>query len=121
MEALLDMSKLEDGKVELPKPQLTKLHLSRGVLGGKLIGVSAGLKEADHLLGELTGALLRDGAKLAYGGDFLPDGTLDQIVRAAQHEPDDLFNRSDKRIRNYLGIPSYFGDRLRVRRRFIRT
>jgi hypothetical protein len=110
MEALLDMSKLDHGKIKLPEPQLTKLHLSRGVLGGKLVGVSAGLKEADHLLGELTGALLRDGARLAYGGDFAPDGTLDQIIRAAKRVPDDLLNSSDKRIRNYLGIPSYFGD-----------
>jgi hypothetical protein len=118
MEALLDMSKLDDGKVELPEPQLRKLHLSRGVLDGKLVGVSAGLKEvgvsaglkeADHLLGKLTGALLRDGAKLAYGGDFAPDGTLDQILRAAKGVPDDLFDSTDKRIRNYLGIPSYLG------------
>jgi hypothetical protein len=110
MEALLDMSKLDHGKVELPEPQLTKLHLSRGVLDGKLVGVSAGLKEGNHLLGQLTGALLRDGAKLAYGGDFAPDGTLDQIVQAAQRVPDDLFDSSDERICNYLGFPSYLGD-----------
>lgn len=110
MEALLDMSKMDEGTLKLPDTQLRKLHLSRGELDGKLIGVSAGLNDGDEssarLLDELTQALLRDGAKVAYGGDFEPGGTLHLIADAAQgvpkHEGD-----VEKLICNYLGFPSF--------------
>jgi hypothetical protein len=108
MEALIEMSMLKDGEIQIPKTDLTTLHLSRGVLDGKLIGISAGLKQdmVGDLLAEITDALLRDGAKLAYGGDFEEDGTLHKIVQAAQDAPADLFDRDKNRIRNYLGFPS---------------
>ena len=111
MEALVEMSTREEGKVEIqiPNNELTAIHVGRGALDGKLIGISAGL-EADksgELLGQITGALLREGAKLAYGGDFQPDGTLHKIIDAAKAVPPDFFDRKDKRVRNYLGFPSF--------------
>lgn len=111
MEALVEMSTREDGNIEIqiPNNELTAIHVGRGALDGKLIGISAGL-EADksgELLSQITAALLREGAKLAYGGDFQPNGTLHRIIEAAEAAPADFFNRNDKRIRNYLGFPSF--------------
>jgi hypothetical protein len=113
MEALLDMCRFGNHKVlskeQLPDNDLRKLHLSRGLLDGKTIGISAGQRdeEASDLLYKLTDTLLRSGATLAYGGDFIPEGTLHSLVRAARAVPDELVNRPDKRIRNYLGYPSF--------------
>lgn len=113
MQALLDMSILIEAKppsfVQLPDNDLRKLHLSRGLLDGKIIGISAGQTDsmADSFLKELVDKLLHNGATLAYGGDFVPEGTLPMVVRAAARVPDELLERSDKRIRNYLAYPSF--------------
>lgn len=113
MSALLDTSRLKSGESleegNLPGCDLRRLHISRGPLDGKVIGISAGLRDEDSrdLLKELTRVLLGSGATLAYGGDFIPKGTLDDLVTAARSVPDDLIERSDLRIRNYLGFPSF--------------
>lgn len=85
-------------------------HLSRGILDGRVVGISAGRDGASSkaLLPELTRELLRHGATLAYGGDFVPKGTL-ELIRTAVHEaPEELVKRDDKRVRNYLGFPVYW-------------
>lgn len=113
MSALLDTSRLKAGEsleeVNLPGNELRRLHISRGPLDGKMIGISAGLRDeySRDLLRELTRVLLGSGATLAYGGDFIPKGTLDDLVSAARSVPDDLIERNDLRIRNYLGFPSF--------------
>lgn len=109
MEALVEMStQNKNGEIRIPNIDLTRLHVGRGALDGKLIGISAGL-EADKsgdLLKQITETLLLDGAQLAYGGDFQPNGTLHKIVEAAAKIPSDFFQRKDKLILNYLGFPS---------------
>jgi hypothetical protein len=113
MQALLDMSCLgsrgEFGEQDLPDNDLRRLHLSRGPLDGKLIGISAGPEEneAAELLKDLTDKLLRSGATLAYGGDFTPTGTLTNLLKAMRSLPEELVTRLDKRVRNYLGFPTY--------------
>jgi len=113
LEALIETSRLEKGvtleETSLPDMELRRLHVSRGPLDGKVIGVSAGLYEKNTwpLLAELTRALLGCGATIAYGGDFIPGGTLEQVVSAADQVPDDIVQRADIRLRNYLGYPSY--------------
>jgi SLOG cluster2/AAA domain len=113
IEALLDMSSLRpartDAMVELPKDELKKLHLSRGPLDGKIIGISAGQEDSDAegLLKDLADKLLKYGATLAYGGDFVPKGTMSMLIDAAKRVPDNLVEREDKRIRNYLAFPSF--------------
>ena len=58
--SLLETSRLAADKElmeeDLPDNELRRLHISRGPLDGKVIGVSAGLQDLDsmHLLGELT-------------------------------------------------------------------
>ncbi len=93
----------------LPDRELRRLHISRGPLDGRIIGVSAGLQDpyTQPMLSELTRVLLRSGATLAYGGDFIPEGTLQDLVEAAKLVPDDLVDRADRRIRNYVGFPSF--------------
>lgn len=114
MEALLDMCRIEKSGFEpnviLPEQELLKLHLSRGLLDGKTIGISASLKdpEAEKLFSDLTDSLLVNGATLAYGGDYLSGGTLHAVVEAAKRVPDELVRRTDKRIRNYLGFPIFY-------------
>ncbi|MBL8177834.1 MAG: hypothetical protein JNK48_24360 [Bryobacterales bacterium] len=113
MEALLDTSIVPAGETfeekHLPSTELRRLHISRGPLDGRAIGVSAGLDEKKTwvLLEELTQALLGSGATIAYGGDFIPGGTLDHVVAAANEVPDDLIERDDSRLRNYLCYPSH--------------
>ena len=113
MEALLDMSPWNQKRTlsekHLPDNQLKVLHISRGLLDNKMIGISTGQKELETnpFVKQLTIELLRNGATLAYGGDFISGGTLDLIVEAAKAVPDDLVERSEKRIHNYLGFPSY--------------
>ena len=123
MEALLDMCRLtktEPKEVQLPQDNdLKLLHLSRGLLDGKTIGISAGQRDfrAKALLLRLAGQLLRHGANLAYGGDFIPDGTLHQVVHAAEEVPDELVERRDnRRIRNYQGFPSFHSTQNRKHR-----
>jgi hypothetical protein len=117
MEALLDMSRTGGNSIltcdHLPGDELRKLHISRGPSDGKIIGISAGLESSrsGDLLHRLSTRLMHTGAALAYGGDFLPDGTLQRLVDAAASLPKDLVEGSDvlfkKRIRNYLGFPSF--------------
>lgn len=113
MEAILEMSSFgrhrKLGLEQLPDEELKKLHLSRGLLDKTVIGISAGQdeEEASDFLHELTRLLLRHGATLAYGGEFVIRGTLDWIVKAARHVPDYFVKRDDKRIRNYLGFPIF--------------
>src|SRR4029077_18447383 len=93
MEALLDMSRLKRRRVltkkQLPDNDLKILHISRGLLDERMIGISAGQKEdkASAFLGKLTDDLLQNGASLAYGGDFIHKGTLHSIVHAAKKVP----------------------------------
>jgi hypothetical protein len=113
MEALLDMSPWDQkgtfSEKHLPDNQLKVLHISRGLLDNKMIGISTGQKElkTTPFVMQLTVELLQNGATLAYGGDFVEEGTLHRIVEAAEAVPDDLVERSEKRIHNYLGFPSY--------------
>jgi hypothetical protein len=113
MEAVLDMCQFQQQEMFtrelLPHNELLQLHLSRGPLDGKVIGISTGQKdaEAEGLLGKLTADLLGDGATLAYGGDFLEKGTLEAVVNMAKSMPCELVPKAAKRIRNYLGFPSY--------------
>lgn len=113
MAALLDTSRLPKGGVfceeNLPSIALRNLHISRGLLDGKVIGISASLADgrSTSLLTELSSSLLKTGATLAYGGDFIPGGTLDQISKIALELPGDLFRSKSKRVRNYLGFPSF--------------
>jgi len=119
MEALLDMSPWDQkgtfSEEHLPDNQLKVLHISRGLLDNKMIGVSTGQKELEttSFVMRLTIELLQNGATLAYGGDFILGGTLDRIVEAAEAVPDDLVERSEKRIHNYLGFPSYNREEVR--------
>ncbi|MBC7979514.1 MAG: AAA family ATPase [Armatimonadetes bacterium] len=111
MEALVEMSTKREGEeIQIPSNELTKIHVGRGALDGKLIGISAGLDgdKSGELLTGITSALLGEGAKLAYGGDFEENGTLHKIVQALEDAPPDFFNREDKRILNYLGTPSFW-------------
>jgi hypothetical protein len=116
MQALLDMCRFGKSErltaKELPEDSLRRLHLSRGELDEKVIGISAGMKEdaAKDMLRALTDALLRNGATLAYGGDFIRDGTLESLIKVARELPDDLVHRTDQRIRNYVGFPSFLKD-----------
>lgn len=120
MEALLDMSALNlkksSASVKLPENDLRKLHLSRGALDGRIVGISAGQEDADAklLLNNLAETLLRHGATLAYGGDFVPEGTLSMVAEAAGNVPDKLIKRDDKRIRNYLAFPSFHRELVRT-------
>ena len=113
IEALLDMSLLDgsrtDAMVELPDNELLKLHLSRGSLDGRVIGISSGQDDpdAEMLLRDLAEKLLKYGATLAYGGDFIPEGTMSMLIEAAKRVPNKLIKRDDKRIRNYLAFPSF--------------
>jgi hypothetical protein len=122
MEALLDMCRIKGAgnkvTLQLPDNEITKLHLSRGQLDGQLIGISAGQQDvgAAGLLKALAEELLKNGATLAYGGDFMPQGTLDHVVSSARHVPDKLFVRHDRRVRNYLSFPTFLSSRV-VRQR----
>jgi hypothetical protein len=116
MEALLDMCGF-DGKnadqllhtKHLPENDLKRLHISRGPLDNRTIGISSGLEGdgAADFLQALTKDLLLSGAKLAYGGDFVPKGTLQAMFETVRVIPKELVSRSDKRIHNYLGFPSF--------------
>lgn len=122
MEALLEMSIWQGSdsfaKEHLPKDELKKLHISRGLLDDRIIGISAGQKDddANEFLMKLAKELLNHGAILAYGGDFVADGTLHQVVQAAAQVPDDLVERREKRIRNYLGFPAFLRATVRQQR-----
>ncbi|HEY5029274.1 MAG TPA: AAA family ATPase [Candidatus Angelobacter sp.] len=122
IEALLDMCRCNPeetlSKKHLPDKELTKLHISRGPLDEKIVGISAGLKEEDAnpFLNALTNELLKHGSTLAYGGEFRENGTLDFIGRAAQAFPDDLVEREDKRVRNYLGFPAFKSEKAQAQR-----
>src|SRR5262249_35724743 len=113
MEALLQMCHCKPRQIlskrHLPDQALTKLHISRGPLDDTIVGISAGLEDegANTFLKELTEALLKNGATLAYGGEFREAGTLSSIVKTAESFPDDLVKRGDKRVRNYLGFPAF--------------
>ncbi|MFN7937491.1 MAG: hypothetical protein U0R19_29455 [Bryobacteraceae bacterium] len=113
MTALLDTSRLASGETlsetNLPSNDLRRLHVSRGPLDGKVIVVSAGLRDERPLplLAELTETLLANGATLSYGGDFVPGGTFETVVSAARRVPDGLIQRDAPRLRNYLGFPSF--------------
>jgi SLOG cluster2/AAA domain len=109
MEALLNMSRLENAKIQLPNDELKKLHLSRGILDGKIIGISSGQQDqgTEGFLMDLSEKLLNIGATLAYGGEFIPGGILSKVVEAASRVPDELIDRPDKRIRNYLAFPTF--------------
>jgi hypothetical protein len=116
MEALLDMCRF-DGKnpdellhaKHLPENDLKRLHVSRGPLDNRTIGISSGqeAEEAADFLHGLAKDLLLNGATLAYGGDFVPEGTLKALVETVREIPPELVSRSDKRIQNYLGFPSF--------------
>lgn len=122
LEALLETSRLKKGTVlkeaNLPDMELRRLHVSRGPLDGKLIGVSAGLYDENNwpLLKELTHTLLGCGASIAYGGDFIPGGTLESVVNAAKDVPNALIDNGEKRLCNYLCFPSYLSDRVQQHR-----
>jgi hypothetical protein len=109
MEALLDAQRTESG--DLPDT-FRQQHFSRGVLDGQLVGISAGLNEpaSQAMFSALTTQLLQNGASLAYGGDFIPNGTLDQVVKAAALAPPELgagtAKLHPKRVYNYLGFPA---------------
>ena len=114
MEALIEMSPWKKGEPfdirdDLPPQRLMELHVSRGALNGRRVGVSAGLNESNKdFLIKLSGKLFENGADLAYGGNFVPKGTLDAMIDAAKKTPEDLLEREEKRrIRNYLGYPAY--------------
>jgi SLOG cluster2 len=107
MEALLDAQR---NGLDLPDT-FRQQHFSRGMLDGQLVGISAGLNEsASRMFSTLTTQLLQNGAALAYGGDFIPDGTLHKVVKAAQLAPSELgadtLKPGPKRVRNYLGFPA---------------
>jgi hypothetical protein len=116
MEALMDMCGF-DGKnadellhtKHFPENDLKRLHVSRGPLDNRTIGISSGLEGdgAADFLQALTKDLLLSGAKLAYGGDFVPSGTLQTMFETVRDIPKELVSRSDKRIHNYLGFPSF--------------
>lgn len=97
------------GAPDLPD-SIRKQHLGRGELDRQVIGISAGLIEpkSDPMLLELTRQLLRNGATLAYAGALLPDGTLKQVMNAANEAPPDLVSDEDRgaRVRSYLGYPA---------------
>jgi hypothetical protein len=112
MEAMLDSRDPEQKKFTLPD-DVRRQHFSRGVLDNMLVGISAGLEENPAAPGfflALTTELLRNGARLAYGGAFRPDGTLGQVVQAASAAPPELgaaATRSNpSRVVNYLGFPA---------------
>jgi SLOG cluster2 len=111
MEALLDAQRTESGGLDLPDA-FRQQHFSRGVLDGQLVGISAGLNEpaSQAIFSALTTQLLRNGASLAYGGDFIPHGTLHQVVEAARLAPPELgvdtTKPRPKRVYNYLGFPA---------------
>jgi hypothetical protein len=123
MEALLDMCGF-DGKnadellhmKHLPENDLKRLHVSRGPLDNKTIGISSGLdaEGAADFLQALTKDLLLNGAKVAYGGEFVPEGTLQAMVETVRDIPQELVSRSDKRIHNYLGFPSYLNEKMKT-------
>jgi len=110
LEALLDAPRTESG-LDLPAA-FRQQHFSRGVLDGQLVGISAGLNESasQAMFSALTTQLLQNGASLAYGGDFIPHGTLHQVVDAAGLAPPELgadtAKSRPKRVRNYLGYPA---------------
>jgi hypothetical protein len=111
MEALLDAPRTKSGGLDLPDA-VRQQHFSRGVLDGRLVGISAGLNEptSQAMFSALTTQLLQNGASLAYGGDFIPHGTLQQVVDAAQLAPPELSADTaeprPKRVCNYLGFPA---------------
>ena len=111
MEAFLSVCRLNDkklGSVTPPSDEIKKLHLSRGKLDGKAIGISAGPLEPEMqpLLDRLAELLLRNGATLAYGGEFVPKGTLQAVTTAAAGIPERLIRWDAKRIRNYVAFPT---------------
>lgn len=109
MITLLDAGWSEKDGLDLPEA-IRRQHFSRGELDGQLVGISAGLKEAgsEPIFSALTKQLLRSGATLAYAGAFAPEGTLEQVLKAAQESPPELGGRTDRppRVRSYLGHPA---------------
>jgi hypothetical protein len=124
MEALLEMfpspGRIEDLATKLPDKAIVEQHFGRGKLDRRLVGISADRDKvrSSEVLTRLTRDLLRHGATLVYGGDFVPDGTLDGVVEAAKQAPQKLVDRhvKDKRIRNYLGYPTFLRDEVRAKR-----
>jgi len=109
MEALLDAPRTKSGDLDLPDV-IRRQHFSRGGLDGQLVGISAGLREsASQVFSALTTQLLQNGASLAYGGDFVPHGTLHQVVEAARLAPPEIGADAAKpgptRVFSYLGFP----------------
>ena len=122
MEALLDAQRTESGGLDLPDA-FRQQHFSRGVLDGQLVGISAGLNEpaSQAMFSALTTQLLQNGASLAYGGEFIPHGTLHQVVEAARLAPPELGADTAKprpeRVYNYLGFPASLKAQVRGRTR----
>jgi hypothetical protein len=115
MEAFLDAQVKTSSASELPEV-VRRQHFTRGLLDGQLVGISAGLNEAasQRMFSTLTRQLLQNGASLAYGGAYIPKGTLDEVAAAAKREPLELGVRpgavGSARVRNYLGFPASRGD-----------
>lgn len=111
MEALLDAPHTKSGDPKLPEA-IRQQHFSRGALDGKLVGISAGIDEtlSQEMFEKLTKQLLQNGASLAYGGNFVHRGTLDQVVTAAAEAPSELRwagrKNREKPVWNYLGFPA---------------
>jgi len=120
LEATLDMSQLSSatGLAEgnLPDMDLRGLHLSHGPLDGCVVGICTGRDEKDSGLFEHLGQnLLKRGASIAYGGDLVDKGTLHKLISAAESLPKHLLESKEKRIRNYLGFPSFLNPGLPAR------
>lgn len=109
MITLLEAGWNEETGLDLPEAILRQ-HFSRGELDGKVVGISAGLKEtgSESMFSSLTTQLLRSGATLAYAGVFSPKGTLEQILKAELNAPSELAGavKDQPRLRNYLGHPA---------------
>ncbi len=95
----------------LDQQDLLRLHISRGPLDGKLIGISTNPWDKGSLpiLTELSRRLFVNGSSVAYGGDLDYKGAMQGLLAGARRVPEGLVRRAQDTfpIKNYLGFPAF--------------
>lgn len=108
LEAVLDITVFSDDKSkqkvsdkqfkmkDLPPPELLDMHLSRGPLDGKIIGISAGLfcEKTSEMAEEVARELISRGATVAYCGT--EGKTLKRIVKIVKERKNPLHGSKDE-------------------------